>query len=143
MTNRLPWKSHPTALCRDCGETDEEKFYVNNSNKSGFHYLCKACDRKRKLEKGVYRKSFGYKTKKLYGVTLEEYRALVNSPCEICGEIPNPNRMALDHTRDGSYHGVLCHRCNMAIGQMQHNPERLEKAAAYVRRTRAVLEDFS
>ncbi len=58
-------------------------------------------------------------------------------PCEICGTHADPLHYDHDHVT-GAFAGWLCGNCNRAIGLMKDDAERLEKAAAYVRRTRAL-----
>jgi len=73
-----------------------------------------------------------------YGITPEEYTARVSRPCDICGVLePRGKRgcgMHVDHDHTtGKLRGTLCHRCNRGIGMFGDDPERLEKAVAYVR----------
>jgi hypothetical protein len=47
---------------------------------------------------------------------------------------PGPKDWNLDyHYASGIFRGWLCNRCNAGIGMLQDDPERLEKAAAYLR----------
>jgi hypothetical protein len=42
-------------------------------------------------------------------------------------------RMHLDHChQSGQVRGVLCRNCNVALGLMADNPERLRRAAEYL-----------
>jgi len=87
-----------------------------------------------------------------YGITIEQYDALLESQrglCAIC-EKPEtaknprtgtPCRLSIDHDAvTGEVCGLCCRRCNAAIGHLQHDPDRIEAAARYVRRTRKQQE---
>lgn len=45
-----------------------------------------------------------------------------------------PRVLSVDHSHkpDGKVRGLLCHKCNMAIGLLQDNPELLRAAATYL-----------
>ena len=78
---------------------------------------------------------------KVYGMTPEEYAAKFSQPCEICGGHEERGKtgggMQVDHDHDtGENRGVLCQRCNRGLGYFKDDPERMEAAAAYVRRYR-------
>lgn len=50
--------------------------------------------------------------------------------CEICG---NDQKLAVDHChKTNNFRGILCHRCNRALGFFNDEPERLRKAADYL-----------
>ena len=52
--------------------------------------------------------------------------------CEICGE---GGKLHLDHCHNtGRIRGLLCMRCNTAIGRMYDDPDLLKKAIAYLER---------
>jgi hypothetical protein len=76
-----------------------------------------------------------------YGLAVEEYDAMVaaqDGRCAICGEIPSGSRSVLDVDHDhatGTVRGLLCHGCNKATGFLHDNPELLQKAINYLRRT--------
>ncbi|MCA1832563.1 MAG: endonuclease VII domain-containing protein [Actinobacteria bacterium] len=67
--------------------------------------------------------------------------------CAICGEVCKTGKaLAVDHDRTccdeqrtcgECVRGLLCSRCNQAIGLLQEAPELMEAAAAYVRKFRA------
>lgn len=57
--------------------------------------------------------------------------------CEVCGHSPEPGerRLALDHDHaTGRFRGLLCSRCNFAIGMLRDDPERCRAAADYLER---------
>jgi hypothetical protein len=74
-----------------------------------------------------------------YGITLEEYYKLKefqNGGCAICGrqEEPDGRKLSIDHDHTtGIVRGILCYSCNRALGLFYDIPERLEKAAKYLR----------
>jgi hypothetical protein len=78
------------------------------------------------------------------GCTLEEYeQALVqqNGQCKICGKIPTGNgtsdaRLNIDHDhKTGEFRGLICHRCNKALGMVNDSIEILEAMKEYLRGT--------
>lgn len=73
-----------------------------------------------------------------YGLTDEQYAEMLDQQdgrCAICRTddygIKGPQ---IDHCHDtGQVRGLLCNRCNLGIGQLGDDPERMEAAARYVR----------
>lgn len=85
-----------------------------------------------------------------YGITEEDYEKLLvqqKYSCKICGQKPDKcqtppdksqtqpdKRLYVDHCHQTkAIRGLLCHKCNIALGHMNDNPEQLERAAAYLR----------
>jgi hypothetical protein len=84
--------------------------------------------------------------KSLYGITIEEYDGifrLQGGVCAICG-LPETRknrhrgvcRLHIDHahTADGRVRGLLCSRCNSAIGLARDDTEILRKMIEYLER---------
>ena len=78
-----------------------------------------------------------------YGITLEDYDRFMKSQdgaCAICLRLPDPNskkdrRLSVDHCHTtGKVRGLLCNRCNRAIGLFGETEDILLAAAAYLRR---------
>ena len=73
--------------------------------------------------------------KRKYGLTLEDFEAMLASQgggCAICGK-PDVDHVDHDH-QTGRVRGILCFRCNVAIGQMDDDSDRLAAAMAYLTR---------
>lgn len=73
-----------------------------------------------------------------YGVTEERAKELLaacRNLCSICGgEGIGRQGLVLDHNHTtNKVRGVLCTKCNTAIGMLDDLPERCEAAAAYLR----------
>jgi len=67
-----------------------------------------------------------------YGIELSEIRPKPDC-CEVCG-ILHP-KIVLDHCHStGAFRGWLCDPCNVVLGMVKDNPERLEKLAEHLRR---------
>lgn len=74
-----------------------------------------------------------------YGITLSEYEDMVlerGGRCDIRGMLPNDNRgskLHVDH-EEGTVgvRGLLCLRCNVGIGMLQHDPDLMLEAYRYL-----------
>jgi hypothetical protein len=101
--------------------------------------------RKRADSKKNYARLRANRIKAQFGLTTDGYNAMVVAQgglCAICrrperangsnGE--RPRQLSIDHDHvTGKVRGLLCQKCNIAIGQLDDNPERLDAAAAYLR----------
>lgn len=82
-----------------------------------------------------------------YGITLEEYTELLttqNGVCAICHNpevgIVNgkPRALAVDHDHDSDkVRGLLCGRCNSALGLLEEDINRLQSMIAYIEKHNA------
>jgi hypothetical protein len=79
--------------------------------------------------------------RKSYGLPLEVYDEMLkaqNGVCVICrgpGTLQNGKRASLvvDHChKTGKVRGLLCHNCNVGIGNLRDDPELLRTALAYL-----------
>jgi hypothetical protein len=60
---------------------------------------------------------------KRYGITLENYEAMLEAQdggCYICGNPPNAKRLHVDHCHEtGAVRGLLCAGCNRTLGWLE------------------------
>lgn len=73
-----------------------------------------------------------------YGLTTDGHATLVRSQqgsCAICGFTPRDGReLVIDHNHGtDEVRGLLCGKCNTALGMFGDDPERIEAAAEYLR----------
>lgn len=129
-------------------------FHKNDRRWDGLHGWCMTCmaeaasaryerQRERLLALGrEYRKNNSAKRKDAqmrvrFGITLAERNSMADSQnggCAICGGI-GKRGLHVDHCHaTGNVRGLLCVRCNTAIGAFRDSPELLDAAAAYLRR---------
>ena len=77
--------------------------------------------------------------KRKYGITLADYDRMFDAQggvCAICGE-PRPEERTLhvDHDHEtGAIRGLLCFRCNNALGDFREEYELFRRAADYLDR---------
>lgn len=65
-----------------------------------------------------------------FGLTLDEYDAILAHGCAICG---TDEQLVLDHDhQSGKIRDALCSRCNAALGMLADDPERARAAARYL-----------
>lgn len=76
---------------------------------------------------------------KKYGISLEEYEALLESQdgvCAICRK-EDTSRYHVDHDHEtGEVRGLLCGDCNKGLGMFKDNPDALQSAIDYLKRLR-------
>ncbi len=70
-----------------------------------------------------------------FGMTPEDYGAMLAAQgggCAICGEVPRPGEsFHVDHLGE-RVRGILCVRCNNALGQLRENAKLAERAVDYL-----------
>ena len=148
--------------CNDCGESKPlDEFHRNVRKKDGHNLICKACanartrgwrkahperaeknradTRRWNEENPDYRRRQMLQSK--YGIAPEQYDALLSvqdGRCACCGTNEAGGQWGtfhVDHCHDtGRIRGLLCNRCNTAIGLFGDTVEGVDMAAAYMRR---------
>jgi len=135
--------------CTKCGEIkDESKFHRESRNtlRNFKRTQCKACDaeknkryvsqpgmkeRKAEIKRRSNRKLSYNFPPELFDERFNEQ----NQVCAICKSPDAGGRGAFhaDHDHDSSQpRGVLCHNCNVALGNFQDNLEILQSAIEYL-----------
>lgn len=91
------------------------------------------------------------KRKAVFGITSEQYNAMLAAQNELCAICKKPEtikrngkvkRLAVDHDhRTLVIRALLCHRCNVALGYFNDDPLLLTKARQYLIKHRAQARD--
>lgn len=141
--------------CRLCRRWEVlSNFHKDLSKKDGFRHECKTCRLKQAREyyNTAKRKEFVSRYIKLnktrrrnntlrymYNLSIEDYEQMLfrqNGKCAICGKVEERKSspfLCVDHChKTGKIRGLLCHRCNSAIGKLNDDPELLRKAIVYL-----------
>ena len=113
--------------CTDCGEKKPESEFgtQDSKRKDPLKTQCKRCLR----EKRMIRQ---------YGIGFDEYNEMFKEQggeCAICkthqNELDKP--LYIDHDHDtGDVRGLLCMKCNTALGLLQDDVISLQRAAEYL-----------
>jgi recombination endonuclease VII len=77
--------------------------------------------------------------KQVYGITPEEYAALLAAQHDVCAICKKKDRVRLcvDHCHDTrTVRGLLCKKCNTGLGCFDDDIERLRAAITYLERAR-------
>lgn len=130
-------------ICRQCKQAkskSESEMKSDNRVRVGHTTICKKCDSHKNSE--YYRENKrhkkNYDLKRNYGISLNEYHEILksqNHKCAICFVHVEKvkRRFAVDHDhKTGSIRGLLCGRCNKAIGLMDDNTNILRSAVQYL-----------
>lgn len=103
-------------------------------------YRCKSC-----VATGVRKtvnkdKRRDYDLNRHYGINNDVYLKMLseqNGCCKICeiSEKETGKKLHVDHNhKTGKVRGLLCTRCNTAIGKFKEDPEIIKRAIAYIER---------
>jgi len=76
-------------------------------------------------------------------MTLGEYEEILknqNYGCAICGQGNGNRPLAVDHNHNtGEIRGLLCGRCNCALGLLDEDVKKMEKLIKYITGTTVYL----
>lgn len=86
-------------------------------------HICNACYKK----SDAYRNQRDRYLKRTYGITIEEYEALLKvqgGGCAVCGSRSGTKELAVDHDhKTGEVRGILCKRHNSALARWVRNAD--------------------
>lgn len=125
------------STCTACGVAKprtREFFRPGARARDGLRRQCRECEVARERERRADRGTRAWRLKADHGITVEEYEALFAAQggrCGICGAAADP--LDVDHCHASErIRGLLCRQCNVALGMLDDDPERLRAAAAWV-----------
>jgi len=139
--------------CNKCNEHKDNSDFYKRSDNGEPQQPCKGCrraestrkrnlDRQRNPEKWKARER-NSRLKSVYGITAEDAKKLwehQGGRCAIC-DVPIEIRKArIDHDHGtGQVRGILCDKCNIAIGMLGDGVDGLTRALAYVCSSAAIV----
>lgn len=153
--------------CRHCLRTKPVTDFSTagrRTTKSGepiWRSVCKTCNSQKTRERQKSDPNYARRRRELrllndYGITLAEYEAMFTAQNGVCLLCQRPETainhrtgepfdcLVVDHDHEnGKVRGLLCHRCNRALGLLADDPEILRRAADYVTFHRIVPEEVT
>jgi len=156
---RPPLDESSTKACRKCGVVKALTEFslsrrATETQNAVYRSDCKACCSERALQwyrdnpERVSANRRKANLAKYYGLTVADYNALLRQQggvCAVCGkDEPNAHgrtgkqfRLSVDHCHaTGAVRGLLCQKCNRAIGLLGDDPVLMRKAISYLLRHR-------
>src|SRR5438876_4448518 len=132
--------------CHKCGETDPDKFY-ESIRRIGYG-RCKECSKANTRSHYNHDKMRDWHLRYNYnGFGVTDFNAMAlaqNGVCACCGNPPTlingrsrrssstPPRLFIDHDHTtGVVRGLLCNDCNLALGYLHEDPERILDLLTY------------
>jgi len=134
--------------CRQCRKLKLHRyFWGNKQSPDGLQAACKKCNAKnannwrvRNREKSQLHRLKSL-LKRKFSMTVEQYTKMAedqNWACAVCRQpekvkcLGTPRILAVDHDHtNNKVRGLLCTRCNTALGLMQENPSTIESLRRY------------
>lgn len=121
----------PSSWCRDCTNGAIRKYSKTEVGAA----------RKKAAQESWDARNPDYQVTYRYGLEPGQYDAMRTAQddrCAICRTVDaGGRRWHVDHDHlSGKVRGLLCSACNLGIGKMQDDPDRLRAAAAYIEQHR-------
>ena len=140
-----------TKLCGVCGETKAIEQFALRSDSGGRRHLCNKCKHKKyggwKRKNPAKAKVIQRRTNlKAWGLTMDDFAKMLDEQGGVCAICKHPSTrkchrtghpypLVVDHDHaTGKIRGLLCDKCNRAIGLLRDSVDVLEKAIAYLER---------
>jgi len=119
--------------------SDEERKIAererNRERRTRPEYKAAMAEHQRKYRRG--RKSKAGRRKREYGLLPEQYDFLLSNQGGVCATpgCGATEKLVVDHCHvTGHVRGLLCFKCNVALGNVNDNPARLRALADYIER---------
>lgn len=112
--------------CITCGKVRSISQFYYRKSRGKFEATCTPCNDLRRRRKARSR---------LYGLKPGDFTQMLEDQdhmCAICFT-PISHGASLDHDhKTGEVRGILCHNCNVGLGQFEDNPDLIHQAYMYL-----------
>ena len=126
--------------CSKCNETKQlTEFNKSSKTKDGRRQQCRNCEKEYRMSKDIKQQRYERDLLNKYGLTIDSYNTMFTEQkgcCKVCSihqsKLKRP--LAVDHNHNtGEVRGLLCDRCNRALGLFGDSPFLLESALEYLK----------
>ncbi|SRR6266566_4063802 len=151
MSDTIPesatqYNASHTKQCSRCRDwLPFSAFSGHHTKKDGLNCYCRKCKVKNQRESRTPERSRQYKLRSEFGITLKQYDRMLEAQGGVCAVCHQPEthpdnhskakqarRLSIDHDhRTGDVRALLCSSCNVALGRMNEDPERIRALAEY------------
>ena len=118
---------HKTYIGRTCPKNHNIRWATNGN--------CVECNSHTAGKRKEYNR--WKRIKKVYGLSKNQVEEMIlnqNNSCSICDVSFNEKNMHIDHChKTNKVRALLCNKCNQAIGLLDENEERFERAVKYLK----------
>jgi hypothetical protein len=129
-------------VCKTCNLEKPEDMFYGSTYRDGKYKECKQCSNirsknwaKNNPEK-VKENRRKTKLKQKYGISIEQYNTMFKNQdgkCYICHKEHTRRPLNVDHNHsNGQVRGLLCDKCNMALGLVKDSTEILTDMIRYL-----------
>lgn len=128
-------------ICRKCGQDKVAGDFIWKTNgKIARGQKCKECCREIYQQPGYQDNQRDNHLRRLYGISIQDYNTIFerqNGKCAICkkeSEATGKNsRLHVDHDhKTGKTRGLICYKCNIAMGFLAEDEERIYRILDYL-----------
>jgi len=129
---RMTGKGGKNSSCKACQKLNRQKWSEENREYQTEYFKDYYQKNKRAQQ--------GKRLEKKYGITIDDYEAILvaqKGACAVCCSVTarGNGKFHVDHDhKTGKVRGLLCHDCNVGLGNFKDSPELLEAASTYLRR---------
>ena len=122
-----------------------EDFYLDRTKIRGYSQYCKECQKLYRRNPVHRAKMRRYNLNYIHGITLEEYGEIYRRQGGVCAICSKPEtsmtnlskglkQLAVDHNhKTQKIRGLLCTRCNTALGCLSENEDTVLNLLSYIR----------
>jgi hypothetical protein len=159
---RDPFTGDEIKTCTICKETKPLREFslsrkATETRNAVHRSQCKTCSSARAMQwfadnpERQYESRRAHNLRTFYGMTVEEFDAMLAAQaggCAICGKDEPAAHgrtgkkflLSVDHDHaTGRVRGLLCQRCNRAIGMLDDDPDLLQKAISYLMKAKQAI----
>lgn len=145
MGNTIPDYT-PKKQCSKCRNwLPFSSFSADRNKLGGLNCHCRKCKVISQRQSRTPERSRRYMLRSLYGITPSQYDRMFAEQCGVCAickqpethpdshsKTGEPRLLSVDHDHEtGDARKLLCSGCNVALGRMNEDPERIRALADY------------